>query len=137
MTCEGYLADPFTFTCIKPEVSYRDDETANIKDREEITVLPKHNSAPYSHLRMDDYVIMMRKGEYYWGTFNSMPDPDAAEQRKIQLGFVGQVTDPKLNSFYLLTYGYDTEYKTWVNSSDALYVFRTDRIMDYGLNPYH
>ena len=98
---------------------------------------PKPQYSPKrTPIRVDDYVIMMHKGEYDWGKFSRQPDPDAAEQRKIQLGFVGQVTDPKLNNFYLLTHGYDTEYKTWVNSSDALYVFRTDMIMDYGLTPY-
>lgn len=136
LTCEGYLADPYTFTCISPKVFDRDDDTATIKDGEEITVLPKNNTALHSHIRMDDFVIMMREGEYYWGTFSERPDPDAKEQRIIRLGMVGQITDPKLKKFYMLTYGNDAEFKYWLDYSEAIYIFRTDRIMDYGLTPY-
>jgi len=136
MTCEGYLADPYTFTAITPKVSDRGDETANIKDGEEITILPKRNFSLHGHIRMDDYLIIMQKDEYYWGTFNRMPDPNAQEQKTFQPGLVGQITDPKLQKFYMLTYNYDTEYKHWISGSDALYIFRTDRIMDYGLTPY-
>ena len=136
MTCEGYLADPYTFTCLCPEVSDRDDRTATIEDGEEVTILPKHNMVLHSHIRMGDYIIMMCKGEADWGTFNANPDPDAQEQRTIQLGVVGQITDPKLKNFYMLTHSYNAEYKYWLDHSDAIYIFRTDRIMDYGLTLY-
>lgn len=114
------------------------DETANIKDGEEITLLPKRNVTPHSHVRINDYVIMMSNSTMYWGSFTKDPDPNAQEQKPFQPGYVGCVTDPNLKQFYLIASGYEQEYQFWLDRCDAVYIFRTDIIMDLGcdLPPY-
>lgn len=137
MTCEGYLADPFTFTTPYVKVSDRDDASASLNVEDEIMVSPRYKSESKGHIRINDFVIFMQKDDYYWGTFTKRPDPNATEQRTFRMGLVGQITDPKLKSLHMLTWNRDTEYKYCMDSDcESAYVFRTDVIMDYGLTPY-
>ena len=137
MTCEGYLADPYTFTTPYVKVSERDDASASLKVEDEITVSPQYNVELEGHVRMNDFAILMLKEDHYWGTFTKRPDPNATEQRTFKMGLVGQITDPKLNSLHMLTWNRDVECTFGLNiECESAYVFRTDMIMDYGLTPY-
>lgn len=131
LTCEGYLADPYTFTTPFPLIADSDDETATLKEGEELRILPRENKVLQSHIRLGDYVIMMLDEKRYWDSFTNRSYKTASEQRIFQPGLIFHVKDKKLNGFLLPEVMGDNEEKDlrwWAKRSTDIYIFRTTQL---------